>query len=80
MNDIFNKSPEQSQEAFKIESEVAFQRFANANKIKSETDIDAYLITKQVFTAGFISGAQLILSKLVEQAKEKEKEKNDKSK
>jgi hypothetical protein len=78
MSDIFSKNQQESQAAYNEESQIAFQRFAEKNNIKSEIDVEAYLITKQVFTAGFVCGAQLILSKLVEQMKAKEA--NDKSK
>jgi hypothetical protein len=74
MPDIFNKkTPQEAIDAYNSESAEAFHRFAEANGIKSETDIEAFLITKQVFTAGYVAGAQLILAKVVESMKAAEK-------
>ena len=70
MPDLFHKkTPQEAIDAYNSESAEAFHRFAEANGIKSETDVEAFLITKQVFTAGYVAGAQLILSKVVESMK-----------
>ena len=74
MPNIFDKkTPREAIDAYNSESAEAFHRFAEANGIKSETDVEAFLITKQVFTAGFVAGAQLILSKVIESMKAAEK-------
>ena len=74
MPDLFNKkTPQEAIDAYNSESAEAFHKFAEVNGIKSETDVEAFLITKQVFTAGYVAGAQLILSKVVESMKAAQK-------
>jgi hypothetical protein len=59
------KTPEEAITACDAECLVTWSKFAAVNHIKPEIDEVAYEIAKNVFSAGFMSGAKFVTGHLV---------------
>jgi hypothetical protein len=61
------QTPEEAVQALQKESQEAWTQFANANNIKTETDIVAYYLAKKVFMAGYMNGSKFVMTHLIKQ-------------
>ena len=61
------QTPQEAISTLQKESQTAWTEFANANNIKTETDIVAYYLAKKVFMAGYMNGSKFVLTHLIKQ-------------